>query len=176
MTIVRVTGYHPGMDRFGRRLRALREHLELQQTAIARRVRTTEVEVKSFANYLSRLEQGEQDNPSLDMLEQIAKGMGLTLVDFFVQLERGTRTDLPEAQQSATTAGTSVPVPTFVQESRYHDPRALSAERRREYLLDIGYAILDAASRLPPDRSAREQTPAPRVRTPRSAQSHRGRR
>lgn len=83
-----LSGYHPRVRDFGRRVRAVREAGELQQMQIARAVTTTERAAKSFSNYLSRIERGDEENPSLDKIESIARGMGLTLSAFFLAIER----------------------------------------------------------------------------------------
>lgn len=82
-----VGAYYPGVDNFGERLRRVREALDLNQVSIGRRVRRTKAEAAQFGKYLSRLETGIEANPSLELLEDIAKGMGLTLSQFFAQLE-----------------------------------------------------------------------------------------
>ncbi len=66
----------------------VREACDLQQMQVARAVTATEKAAKSFGNYLSRIERGDERNPSLEMLAQIATGLGLTLSDFFLQIAR----------------------------------------------------------------------------------------
>lgn len=86
--MLEVSGYHRRVDDLGQRLRAVREAHDLQQMEIARKVVTSPRAAKSFSNYLSRIERGDETNPSLNVLEQIAMGMGLSLSAFFTQLER----------------------------------------------------------------------------------------
>ncbi len=83
-----LSGYHRGVKAFGAAVRAVRESRDLQQMQVARAVTATEREAKSLGNYLSRIERGDERNPSLEMLEQIAKGLGLTLSGFFLQIEQ----------------------------------------------------------------------------------------
>jgi transcriptional regulator with XRE-family HTH domain len=100
-----VNGYYPGVIDFGRRVRAVREARDLQQMEVARAVAKTESQAKSFSNYLSRIERGDEDNPSLDKIEQIAKGLGLSIFAFFRQLERPTRESPDELRTSALRTG-----------------------------------------------------------------------
>lgn len=82
--------YNPGVDDFGRRLREVRETRGLNQTEVARRAVAGEADgpnPKSFSNYLSKVENERETNPSLDFLEKAARGMGLTLSEFFAQIE-----------------------------------------------------------------------------------------
>jgi transcriptional regulator with XRE-family HTH domain len=89
-----LSGYSLPVQDFGKRVRAVREAHELQQMTIARKVTDSDKAAKSFSNYLSRIERGDETNPSLLLLEQIATGMGLTLSTFFAQIERAEKTSL----------------------------------------------------------------------------------
>ena len=89
--------YNAGVNGLGKKLQRLRKERALTGPAIAKRALGAEAsqkQIKSFANYLSRLERGREDNPSLQLLEQLARGFGeRTLSSFVIQLERRTSTD-----------------------------------------------------------------------------------
>jgi transcriptional regulator with XRE-family HTH domain len=105
--------YNARVQGFGGRVRKLRVERKLQMTDVARAAITsataTAEDVRDFANYLSKieLEKPEACNPSLELLEQIAKGMGLRLSQFFLQIERQTDGDLPAGAVSDHDAATS---------------------------------------------------------------------
>lgn len=71
-------------------IRRVRESLNLTLVAVAERA-LKDVEsaptVESFSNYLSKVELGTVTNPSLEFLERVAKGLGLTLSDLFARVE-----------------------------------------------------------------------------------------
>lgn len=165
-----VSAYPSAVEKLGQKLRALRERLELQQTAIARRVRKTEREVKSFGNYLSRVERGDPtvQNPSLEMIEDIARGMGLTLSVFFSQLEAPSESPLQPQKQSATTKEGTIESSLL----GAADDRSLPEAHRRAVLIDVAYALLDAAARV--SVNTREQTPTARPERPRLSKGNRG--
>lgn len=66
--------------RLGRAIRRLREELGLSQEAFAHRVRL-------HRTHVGGLERAEY-NPSLSTLEQVAKGLGITVAQLFAEAER----------------------------------------------------------------------------------------
>ncbi len=60
---------------FGRRVRALRRKQELTQQQLGERAGVN-------YKYVGAIERGEQ-NPTLKIIEQLAKGLGLEMVDLF---------------------------------------------------------------------------------------------
>lgn len=81
-----------GMDDFGEQIRRVREQLSLGGAMMARRVYGEDAHPKVLSRYadqLSKMERGEKghQNPTLDRLELLAKGMGLTLAQLFARLE-----------------------------------------------------------------------------------------
>lgn len=78
------------MQNFGVKLGALIDARELEHRAIARTAlgaRSTPESRQAFANYISRMRAGRVPNPGLIQLERLAKGMHLTLAEFFRALE-----------------------------------------------------------------------------------------
>lgn len=72
---------------FGERLRRLREDLKLSQGDLARTKNL--VERRNFGRYVSKIENGDERNPSLRVIDRLAKGCGfLELSEFFLQLEQ----------------------------------------------------------------------------------------
>lgn len=184
------------VDRFGDKLRRLRQRLGLQQTIVALRAKTDkshrknltadeQIQVRSFSNYLSRLETGKEDNPSLDLLSLIARGYGFaSLSKFFDQLETyekksasssvegpsdtsidTVQSDITDASRlSAATVSLHVPV----QQQYGHsipDPAL-----RRQLMVDLAYSLLDEADRLV---QPRKQTPMARAPRPKLSRPHR---
>lgn len=85
------------MDDFGDRFRQVRESLNLTQIRVARQAfDPDEPEGKEFNNTISKLEKGRLTNPTLDTLERLARGCGLTLPDLMRRMaEAGTKVSLP---------------------------------------------------------------------------------
>ncbi len=89
------------MDDFGQRLRRVREEMKLSQVGVAR-VATADDEAsnpESFANQMSRWENGRELNPSLDALEKIARGLGITLSEFFSRIETQSAESAPRPER-----------------------------------------------------------------------------
>jgi transcriptional regulator with XRE-family HTH domain len=76
------------VEDFGERLKRLREHSKLKQGDLARS--KDPIERRNFGRYVSKLETGEEENPSLLILERLAQGFRMTLSDFFGHLEKNT--------------------------------------------------------------------------------------
>lgn len=75
------------VDDFGQRLRALRKSRGLDQSQLSD-ARKKAARVR-FGRYVSKLERNREKNPSLKILEKLAKGLGCsTLSEFFMRLER----------------------------------------------------------------------------------------
>lgn len=84
------SAYNRAVDDFGERLRRVREACGATQIGVARNAFKDEhgqPAPESFSNHLSRVERGEEPNPSLLFLERTAKGLGLSLAVFFAQIE-----------------------------------------------------------------------------------------
>lgn len=91
--------YNAAVQGFGSRIRSVRQRRKLKMTDVAREALgrdASKVDVRDFANYLSKveLEHPDAQNPSLDKLEQIAAGLGLTLSAFFLHLEQSQNSSL----------------------------------------------------------------------------------
>lgn len=96
--------YNPRVEDFGGRLgwvidaRKL-DHVEIARVALG--VTASPKALQAFANYISRLRTSKVPNPGLMVLERLAKGMRLTLSEFFLQIERQTESLLPPGINSA---------------------------------------------------------------------------
>jgi transcriptional regulator with XRE-family HTH domain len=151
--------YNPGVDDFGTRLRTVREHRGLSQADVARKGIDGESDPptpESFSNHLSRVERGQETNPSLEFMERAAKGLGLTLSQFFAQIEGST---------TGTKGGQTHPSATPMVETR--DPTSVPAATAS--LDDGSLGIVTALAEVLADRfdaavdrliEARQQAPA----------------
>lgn len=74
---------HDLRSALGARIRTLRTERGLSQEELASRA-------KLHWTYLSDLERGQQ-TPSLDLLNRIVRGLGVTLADFFAPFDRPFR-------------------------------------------------------------------------------------
>lgn len=87
------------VDDFGERLKQVRVRMKLDQIEVAR-VATERDELPnptSFANQISRWENGRELNPSLEALEKLARGLGITLSNFFTRIETQSPEFAPQA-------------------------------------------------------------------------------
>ncbi len=100
------SGYSFRVKHFGICLNAVREDRDLTQVQVAKAGATT-MTAQSLSNYISRIERGDEVNPSFSLLEQIAKGLGLTLSAFFLQIEHAQK----EGLQSTNDGRTMLPSP-----------------------------------------------------------------
>lgn len=158
-----LTAYHPGVEKFGERLRSVREALNLQQVQIGRRVKRDPKKAAQFGKYLSRLETGLEDNPSLEILEDIASGMGLRLSDFVLRLEGQTSTDKTNPDRSSIVrasehGGPGHGVGTSVRSLEAFERIAALSQTTLE---SAAKALLEGAAEI---RNARTQAPAARTR------------
>lgn len=87
------------MDGFGTKLRRLRESLDVTQSQMARRAVEGAVggpTAQSISNHISRVERGEETNPSMEFIERAARGLGLSLAEFFTRLDNQSPTPPPQ--------------------------------------------------------------------------------
>lgn len=158
-----VLTYDPAVDDFGASLKRLRESYQLTQAEMARRAVRGEDDgptPQSLSNHISRVERGEEPNPSLEFLERAARGMGLTLADFFGQLDalrsgapvpfnrEGTADIRPESE-APQHHGPTAPVSAseFARLAELCFQAAESSHRLtiRGLLADLAYAFQNAA-------------------------------
>lgn len=81
------------VEDFGAKLRRLRLARGVKtQIALARQALEDVVgapDIESLSNHISRVERGEETNPSLEFIERAARGLKLTIAEFFAGLEGG---------------------------------------------------------------------------------------
>lgn len=112
---VKFLAYNRVVDHFGFRLRFFREEVvRVGATEMSRRAfegddTATEEEIRNFASYVGRIERGVRaaQNPGLDMLERLAKGLDLALPVFLarlndLQIVTGSQQDKPLFELRAT--------------------------------------------------------------------------
>lgn len=121
---------------------ALREDRKLTQEQVADKGKLDQ-------GGISKLESNLNQGPSVETFVKAVEGLGLTLTEFFAQLENQTNTDL------------KLPV-NLVQtpphrRSEGGDAGSVSAATQRQLFISLGRAILDAAAHLhdDPDGEAR---------------------
>lgn len=135
--------YNPGVDDFGSRLKAIREGLDLSQREIGRRAVQNDdaaPTAESFSNHWSRVERGEEQNPSMEFLERAARGLGVPMSEFFRRLEGVGPTDVTDS------------LPTMDEVASPGEPQSppISPEQS-EFLEKLAWACLrgaDVAERL----------------------------
>lgn len=99
------------VTRIGARLKNVRKALRLGATDMARAALGKDAspkKVRDYANYVSRLERQKRTNISLDKLEGLARGCGLSLTAFVYSLESQTESDLKIGRPSGTTLASSI--------------------------------------------------------------------
>lgn len=144
-------------------------------------------QLRSWANYLGRIERGEVglQNPSLEVLDKLAKGLGVRLSEFFKLLE-GVPTLLdPQPQKPA-----EIPQRSVVEsDTSKADSNGAQIPAHAIDSATLAGAILEAADHIASacDRLAtavaaatetgalRRQAPAPRAQSPKRRRSGSGR-
>lgn len=163
--------YNSVVEDLGSGLKRLREARGLTQREVATRGLsdlTDPPDIESVSNYMSRVELGKERNPSLEFLERMAKGLDLTLSDFFLRIE-GLRTD----ETSVTIVPTDRPVAGG--SSSPHAPHLVSrpasdADFQRTVVTVLG-TISAAVQRLAAASEAIAKTPRRQAATDRSHQT-----
>lgn len=95
--------YNPPVKGLGEGLKRVRDGLGLEQMDIARKALgdVPQNQIVSFANRVSQVERGTNENPSITFLEQIAAGMGLSISALFLRIEGSA--GLSDPDQPVTT-------------------------------------------------------------------------
>lgn len=163
-TYIRTRIYNSRVDRFGQFLKALRAERKVGPSVVARRAlgeTADKNELRNFASYLLRIERGvpKAQNPTLDVVERIATGLGLTLSQFFARIE-ALKLAVQRSENAASPAGKGTThavtdVATSTDEDR----------RLERFARALGRSIVEE-SRL--DRERKDQpgsSPGPKGRT-----------
>jgi transcriptional regulator with XRE-family HTH domain len=179
------------MDRLGEKLRLVRKHRKLSQAKMGVGLKGLKgTTPRSFGQFVSNLERGVEDNPRLDSLEALARGLKFeSLSEFVLHLERADDLSTEQfatlttnkLQSSHTVDKNYAPPLREIAEQSHHVGRELSpiAEVRQQ-LADVTQQLADVTEQykhladhvalihleLVKSRTERA-TPAPQ-RTPRS--------
>lgn len=158
------------VERFAQRLEAVIRAAG-GQMKIARRAFPADdyARQRRYAAYLSRLVNEHEQNPSLNTLEWIARGMGLSVSAFFLQLEQDVTISQSTDLHQGTPRSTTAPLPTdevghggSLPPGTSHDDDALG-----QAFIDLGLRLRARAHRATPSEQS------PEVRRPAQVQPKR---
>lgn len=134
----------------------IRKHFVAERKRLGLTQEQIEKRGKVAQSRLSQIESDPAYTPTIDTFIRAVTGLGITVSSFFLQIERQTESSLRALATSATKDELN---PN--ERGRNDRPVPTPRRRRRELLVDLSSALLDAIAELPDD--TREQIAVPRL-------------
>lgn len=110
-----------------------------------------------YQSHISKLEANDKLGPAVEVFVKAVEGLGMPVSQFFAQIERQTKTDLP----SSAVAGITAPSPT--PEAKHGRSREVSTAHETTPATDAENRLAQAIETLAREIERARRAPAPRT-------------